>query len=71
MTERESEIAALIVRGKTYKQVVGELHISENTVKTHVKNIYAKYKNIYAKCNVQNRNQLLHLVIATDNHPLQ
>ncbi len=64
LTERESEIAALIVRGKTYKQVAGELHVSENTVKTHVKNIYAKY-------NVQNRNQLLHLMIATDNPPLQ
>ncbi len=56
LTERESEIATLIIQGRTYKQVASELYISENTVKTHVKNIYAKY-------GVQNRNQLLHLVM--------
>ena len=56
LTERENEIATLIIQGKTYKQVANELYISENTVKTHVKNIYAKY-------GVQNRNQLLHLIM--------
>lgn len=64
LTERESEIAALLVRGKTYKQVANELYVSENTVKTHVKNIYAKY-------NVQNRNQLLHLMMKSEELPLQ
>lgn len=56
LTERESEVATLIAQGKTYRQVASALYISENTVKTHVKNIYAKYQ-------VQNRSQLLHLML--------
>ncbi len=64
LTERESEIAALLVRGMTYKQVAGELYVSENTVKTHVKNIYAKY-------NVKNRNELLHLMMNGEELPMQ
>lgn len=64
LTARESQIASLIIQGSTYKQVAGTLHVSENTVKTHVKNIYAKY-------NVQNRNQLLHLMMNKNSTHLQ
>lgn len=42
LTERESEILRLIVKGKTYKAMGEELFVSENTVKFHVKNIYSK-----------------------------
>ena len=42
LTVRENEIVALIVTGRTYKMIADELHISENTVKSHIKNIYAK-----------------------------
>lgn len=42
LTEREKEIAALLLRGRTYKLIAEELYLSENTVKTHVKNIYSK-----------------------------
>lgn len=42
LTGRECEIASLLLAGKTYKMIAATLHVSENTVKTHVKNIYAK-----------------------------
>ncbi|MDR5658372.1 LuxR C-terminal-related transcriptional regulator [Serpentinicella sp. ANB-PHB4] len=56
LTEREVEIAALIIKGKTYRMIAGELHVSENTVKTHV-------KNIYSKAEVQSRAELMHLLL--------
>jgi DNA-binding CsgD family transcriptional regulator len=43
-TSRESEIAELLVKGKTYKQISEQLFISIPTVKTHVSNIYKKSK---------------------------
>ena len=43
LTEREQEVLRLILRGNTNKAIAAELSISENTVKTHVKNIYSKY----------------------------
>ena len=56
LTERESEIAALLLGGKTYRMIAGELHVSENTVKTHV-------KNIYSKAGVQSRAELVNLLL--------
>ena len=55
LTEREREIANLLLKGKTYRMIAGELNISENTVKTHV-------KNIYSKVGVQSRTELMSLV---------
>ena len=43
LTDREHEVLQLILEGKTNKAISAELDISENTVKTHVKNIYSKY----------------------------
>lgn len=48
LTERESEIVGLLLKGRTYKMVAEELFLSENTVKTHIKNIYSKL-NINSK----------------------
>lgn len=56
LTEREGEIAALLIKGKTYRMIASELHISENTVKTHV-------KNIYSKAGVQSRTELMNLLL--------
>ncbi len=42
LTEREIEIALLLLSGETYKMIAQGLCISENTVKTHIKNIYSK-----------------------------
>ncbi len=56
LTEREGEIAALLIKGKTYRMIAGELRVSENTVKTHV-------KNIYSKAGVQSRTELMNLLL--------
>ena len=42
LTTRELEITKLLVKGYTYKIMAKQLFISENTLKTHVKNIYVK-----------------------------
>lgn len=51
LSRREREILALVVAGKSNKEIEDELFISLNTVKTHL------YK-IYAKLNVKNRLQV-------------
>lgn len=56
LTDREKEIAALLLQGKTYRMIAVELNLSENTVKTHIKNIYAKY-------GIQSRAQLIKLML--------
>ena len=42
LTAREIEIARLILKGKTYKDIAKELFISEKTVTKHIQNIFAK-----------------------------
>lgn len=42
LSEREKEIIRLMTKGYTYKLIAKELCISENTVKTHIQNIYTK-----------------------------
>lgn len=41
-TARETEIARLIVKGKTYKAIAKELFISEKTVTKHIQNLFEK-----------------------------
>lgn len=42
LTERELEILQLMARGAANKEIAGALFISENTVKTHVSNLFQK-----------------------------
>ncbi|MEG0757994.1 MAG: helix-turn-helix transcriptional regulator, partial [Raoultibacter sp.] len=42
LTARENEILLLVVRGRHLSQIAAELNISNNTVKTHTRHIYAK-----------------------------
>jgi LuxR family maltose regulon positive regulatory protein len=42
LSERERELYELLRQGLSKKEIAGHLHISINTVKTHVKNIYRK-----------------------------
>jgi ATP/maltotriose-dependent transcriptional regulator MalT len=42
LTDREIEIWSLLRQEYSYQDIAEKLHISLNTVKTHVKNIYAK-----------------------------
>ena len=51
LTEREIELLQLIARGSSNKAIAQELHISENTVKYHM-------KNILQKTNLQNRTEV-------------
>ena len=43
LTEREQEVLQLVLSGKSNKDVADTLFITESTVKTHVRNIFAKY----------------------------
>ena len=42
LSERERQIAFLVARGHKNKDISGELHISENTVKRHLQSIFNK-----------------------------
>ena len=42
LTERELEVLKLVARGLSNRDIAGELYISENTVKNHVRNILEK-----------------------------
>ena len=43
LTVREKEVLQLILSGKSNREIAGALYISENTVKTHIRNIFSKY----------------------------
>ena len=46
LTDREKEVFRCIEEGKSYKGIGFQLHISRNTVHTHVKNIYGKLQAV-------------------------
>lgn len=56
LTERESEITALLLKGRTYRMIATELYLSENTVKTHIRNIYSKF-------NIRSKPELINLLM--------
>jgi DNA-binding CsgD family transcriptional regulator len=55
LTKRERDVIALVFAGKTNKNMEKELFISSKTVKTHLYNIYRKFK-------VHNRLQLMNAI---------
>lgn len=42
LTRREEEVLRLLIAGKSFAAIAGELFVSVNTVKTHVRHIYRK-----------------------------
>ncbi len=42
LSKRETEIVSLLAKGYTYKKIAGDCFISIDTVRGHLKNIYAK-----------------------------
>jgi LuxR family maltose regulon positive regulatory protein len=42
LSAREKDVVVLLARGLSNEQIAGELVVSPNTVKTHVKNIFQK-----------------------------
>jgi DNA-binding NarL/FixJ family response regulator len=42
LTQREKEVLKLLTKGLSYKMIAAECFISFETVRTHIKNIYAK-----------------------------
>ena len=42
LTQRESEVLALIVSGRSNRAIAGQLTLSSETIKTHVRGIYRK-----------------------------
>ena len=60
LSERESQVASLLLQGKTYRTIAGELYISENTVKYYVKNIYSKF-------NIQSRAELINIMLKKED----
>lgn len=42
LTKREKEVLREIAKGRSNKEIAAELHITEQTVKTHVSNVLAK-----------------------------
>jgi signal transduction histidine kinase/DNA-binding NarL/FixJ family response regulator len=56
LTPRETEVARLIVKGNTYKEIANELFISEKTVTKHI-------QNIFGKAGVSNKVELINKLI--------
>lgn len=56
LTEREREVLTHVAHGLTNREVAQALHIAENTVKNHLKNILAKLQ-------LENRTQLARFVL--------
>ncbi len=56
LSERENQVASLLLQGKTYRMIADELHISENTVKYYI-------KNIYSKLHIRSRSELIALIL--------
>jgi len=52
LTAKEREVLSLVVDHRTNREIAGELHLSRNTVKTHL-------RNIWRKLGVRSRRELL------------
>lgn len=42
LTNQEKKVLKFLVEGKSYKMIAAELHVAQDTIKSHVSNVYAK-----------------------------
>ena len=54
LTSKERHVLKYLLAANSYAEIAEKLHISVNTVKTHIKNIYAKY-NVGSKLELANK----------------
>ena len=52
LTQREAEVAALLIEGRSLPVIQEKLSISEGTVRTHA-------KRVYEKCGVHTKQELI------------
>ena len=52
LSKRENEVLQILAKGKSYAIIAEELHLSINTIKIHV-------RNIYEKLHIENKQQFL------------
>ena len=62
ISKREVEIIDLLIQGLLYKEIAYRLNISINTVRTHVKSIYHKFK-------IQNKSELSNIIHSLKGRP--
>ena len=62
LTPREQDILALIVDGRSNREIAQELYIAVGTVKNHVKNIYSKL-NVHSRTQAVARARELNIII--------
>ncbi len=60
LTNREKQVAALLIEGKKRKEIADTLFVTESTIKKHS-------SSVYKKLNVDNRKELLEKVKAIEN----
>lgn len=60
LTKRESEIVALMVKGRDKQSIAEKLYISDGTVKVHT-------RNIYQKMGIHSKQELIDLVESTED----
>jgi len=61
LTKREEEVLQLILLGKSNREIGADLYITENTVKTHVRNIFSKYE-------VNSRAELISIFLSSEKN---
>ncbi len=61
ISEREGEVALLLLKGSSYKEIAEKLFISIKTVKTHL-------HNIYQETNMRNKIELSNLIRQTEKN---
>lgn len=64
LSAREAEVMELLARGNSVAFIAEELVVSENTIRTHS-------RRIYAKLNIHKKQELLTLVDSFDPHDVE